>query len=188
MKWAIRRRFQQGQHNGFSLYGYTNHGKGRIEINETEAAVVRRIFEYYLAKVSAEQMARIFEAEGVVGPTGAALEATTIRNILRNEKYTGNSLFQNTSRSALAATLSSTKESKTSTGSKTRIRPSSILTCGSRFKTREKTAGRKGPRQTGRSRPQTSPTWCTALITLSITGHRYAHSSTGPNGAHGHAP
>lgn len=94
VKWGIRRRFQQGQHNGFSLYGYTNHGKGRVEINEAEAAVVRRIFDYYLAKVSAEQMARIFEAEGVVGPTGAALEATTIRNILRNEKYTGNSLFQ----------------------------------------------------------------------------------------------
>lgn len=94
VKWAIRRRFQQGQHNGFSLYGYTNHGKGRIEINEAEAAVVRRIFDYYLAKVSAEQMARIFEAEGVVGPSGTALEATTIRNILCNEKYTGNSLFQ----------------------------------------------------------------------------------------------
>lgn len=187
VKWGIRRRFQQGQHNGFSLYGYTNHGKGRVEINEAEAAVVRRIFDYYLAKVSAEQMARIFEAEGVVGPTGAALEATTIRNILATRSTQATLCSKNTSRSALAATPSSTKESKTSTGSKTRIRPSSILTCGSRFKTREKTAGRKGPRQTGRSRPQTSPTCCSAHSTTSTTGHRYALWSTARNGDPGRA-
>lgn len=56
MKWAIRRRYTEGETNSFWIYGYTWAGDS-FTINEAEAAVVRLLFGNYLNGVSPEKIA-----------------------------------------------------------------------------------------------------------------------------------
>ena len=104
VKWAFQRRFQAGHVllNTKQMLGYLKVGKdpdGRpiFEINEEEAAIVRRIFREYVAGISACQICRRLEADGI--PTKKGKEKWTssvITNIISNEKYTGNAYLGKT--------------------------------------------------------------------------------------------
>jgi hypothetical protein len=69
---------------------------GEREINPEEAAVVRRIFENYVAGASPKQIAKTLNSEGVRGPQGSLWNPSTIHGnpkrgigMLNNELYIG---------------------------------------------------------------------------------------------------
>lgn len=96
IKWAIRKRFEKGIGNSFILYGYRWDGYGFLIIDD-EAAIVRRIFSEYLSGQSPYAIARKLTEEGI-RPRGndAEFGEYLVWRILRQEKYTGDSLLQKT--------------------------------------------------------------------------------------------
>lgn len=95
VKWAIRKGFEKGQGNQFCIYGYRWDGK-EYHIVPEEAEIVRLIYANFLAGLSAEQTEKQLEEMGVKSYTGGHFGNTSIRQILRQERYTGNTLFQKT--------------------------------------------------------------------------------------------
>ena len=83
-------------------YGYRRlarsaEGPPRLEVYEPEAAVVRRIFDDYVAGGhSTREITRRLNADGVATPTGkrAVWGTSTIGRLLRNEAYIGQRLLQ----------------------------------------------------------------------------------------------
>ncbi len=96
-------RARAGRIPGGLAYGYEvvppapgSRDAGERRINETEAAIVRRIFRAYAAGASARHIARDLNAEGVPGPGGRPWGDTTIRGqaargtgLLNNTLYIG---------------------------------------------------------------------------------------------------
>lgn len=113
------RRGQRGQHSrGFNAggraYGYRvvkpigadgEVIRGILEVNETEAAVVRRIFDETIAGVSAYGIVRRLNEEGVPSPSGKKWRVSTLHGdrarangILRNNLYRGIMVYNRTRR------------------------------------------------------------------------------------------
>ena len=92
-KWKIRKNFENGLATTFSLYGY---GKidGKIVINESAAQVVRYIFSLYLSGIGTTKISKILKNENISSPCGSSWSAATLRETLKNEKYTGNMMLQ----------------------------------------------------------------------------------------------
>ena len=86
-------KFQQGRPNSFNVYGYRWDGE-RFIVEPEEAKIVRLIFDNFLKGLSAERTEVQLEEMGVKSYTGGHFSNTSIRAILRNEKYTGNMLLQ----------------------------------------------------------------------------------------------
>ncbi len=93
-------RIRAGKSPGGLPYGYdiADDGgeRGGRRINPAEAAIVRRIFEEYVAGSSPRTIAKRLNEEGVPGPSGQGWRDTTIRGqvdrgtgFLNNEIYTG---------------------------------------------------------------------------------------------------
>lgn len=95
VKWTIRKKFQEGKVNSYVLYGYRWDGE-KFNLVPEEAEVIKYCFENFLAGKSAETTEMELREKGVKGLTGKPLPASSIRAILRQEKYTGNSLLQKT--------------------------------------------------------------------------------------------
>ena len=112
-----------GKSTGGRTYGYVparDSENGQIEINITEAPIVRRIFEMYAAGASPRNIAATFNAEGIPSP-GAGWKRTTRRQdgkwlasaihgdvnrgtgILNNLRYTGVVLWGRSEWKRLAA-------------------------------------------------------------------------------------
>lgn len=89
---------RKGRHAGGRAYGYRPvPGKpGELEIVETEAEIVRRIFEEYVGGKTPREIAFNLNAEGVSPPRGTRWSASTINGnktrhhgIILNELYAG---------------------------------------------------------------------------------------------------
>lgn len=89
---------RRGLHTGGRIFGYRSRKDPdgtRLEIHETEAAVVRRIFQMYADGHSLKAVAKRLNLEGVESPRPQAGRLSrswcpsSIRVILRNERYTG---------------------------------------------------------------------------------------------------
>lgn len=94
VKWGTRKRFEKGIPNGhFIIYGYRWEGD-HLVIHEEEAAIVRLIYDDFLAGLSAETTEKKLAAMGVRSYKGQRFGNTSIRQILGNITYTGNLLFQ----------------------------------------------------------------------------------------------
>ena len=75
------------------MFGYDiKHGK--ITVNDQEASIVRLVFEDYVNGGSTTAMARALEAAKVPRAYGGRWTDGRIRDMLKNEKYTGNALLQ----------------------------------------------------------------------------------------------
>jgi site-specific DNA recombinase len=79
--------------------------RGEREIDPDAAAVIRRIYDDYLAGKSARAIAEALNREGVPGPTGGLWRASTIQGcpkrrngILRNDLYRGQLVYNLTRR------------------------------------------------------------------------------------------
>ena len=97
--WSVIERFKRGipmipTHN---LLGYTKDQYGRVVIDETEAKIVRLIYDSYIEGMTASEIASTLMTNHI--PTVTGLERWTslaVYNILRNEKYKGEIIMQKT--------------------------------------------------------------------------------------------
>jgi site-specific DNA recombinase len=96
---------RDGRHAGGKAYGYrpTAGSPGKLEIVEAEAAVVRRIFERYVAGDHPREIAGALNADGIHPPRGGYWRAATLNGdavrangILRNELYAGRLIWNRT--------------------------------------------------------------------------------------------
>lgn len=93
-KWRIRKAFENGELvNLRFLFGYSITADG-IQVNETEAAIVREIFTRFNGGESLSAISRDLNDRGCERTFGGTWCADRIRNLLSNEKYTGNALLQ----------------------------------------------------------------------------------------------
>lgn len=96
VRWGIQKRMREGTYlPSHQPYGYRIEN-GRICIDEAKAETVRKIFFDYLAGFGIEAIATQLNQMSVCDPQGRKWEAILVSRVLKNEKYTGDSLWQKT--------------------------------------------------------------------------------------------
>lgn len=99
VKWGVRAAFRDGKirYQYKRWLRYRKGEDGKPEIVPEEAAIVRRIFDAYLAGHSLKAIKHMLEEEKISTKTGLTeWSVPSIQNILKNEKYTGDALLQKT--------------------------------------------------------------------------------------------
>jgi len=99
VKLGLQFRYQNGKvqvnHNHF--LGYTKDENGNLIIDENEANVVRRIFLEYAEGASLRDIKDGLERDGIqTGGKKYKWHLSTVKGILKNEKYIGDALLQKT--------------------------------------------------------------------------------------------
>lgn len=93
-KWRIRKDFADGKLvNLRFIYGYRIE-KDKIEINKSEAEIVRMIFKDYIDGTGCTLIAKKLRAMGITKIRGGIWNSERVVDIIKNEKYTGNALLQ----------------------------------------------------------------------------------------------
>lgn len=102
VKWGINKRMQNGTYAcSFNLLGYRrNEFTKEPYIVPEEAEIVKKIFTMYLDGASVLQLKAFLESNHIKTLKGKDEWSTdTIKNMLRNEKYVGDVIYQKTFRS-----------------------------------------------------------------------------------------
>ena len=94
-KWRIRDKFKQGISTNFNMLGYELKNN-QITVIPKEAKVVKMIFQDYLNRMGINAIVRKLQDKGIPTKGGGTWHESTVRKILKNEKYTGNLLLQKT--------------------------------------------------------------------------------------------
>lgn len=95
-KWSIQKRFQNGTYIiSYPPYGYEN-ADGEMIVVPKQAEVVKKIFEDTLAGKSTHVIAKELNDSGVRSKKGGKWTPGAINAIIRNEKFTGDVIFQKT--------------------------------------------------------------------------------------------
>lgn len=95
-KWSIQKRFEKGTYiTPFPPYGYENKN-GEMKVVLEEAIIVKQIFADALAGKGTYAIAKSLNEKKVPSKRGGKWTAGTINGILKNEKYTGDAIFQKT--------------------------------------------------------------------------------------------
>lgn len=92
IKWGIRQRAAQGISKLYDrkCYGYDHEEDGKLIINEEQATVVRKIFNWYLGGLSINGIIKELEAQTIKSPTGKdKWNKCSLEVMLSNEKYKG---------------------------------------------------------------------------------------------------
>ena len=91
VKWGYQRQFEKGKVYAANLYGYkSNHGE--LIIIEEEAKIVREVYAMYIQGMSDREIADNLTGRNISTKRGKKKwNASAIRSMLTNEKYTGNS-------------------------------------------------------------------------------------------------
>lgn len=93
-KWSIQKRFETDTYKiGYPPYGYEWNGE-ELVINDAEAAVVREIFSAFLAGKGTPSIAAMLNRKGIPTKRTGHWASPTILNMLSNEKYVGDCLYQ----------------------------------------------------------------------------------------------
>ena len=95
MRWSIKKRMENGTMKMCnSVFGYEL-VNGELILNQDEARIVRKIFDWYLNGYGSEKIAQMLNEMGI-GKRGRSCHWTgpTVRVMLKNEKYIGDQLFQ----------------------------------------------------------------------------------------------
>lgn len=96
IRYSNTKRMESGDFiDGNAPYGYRMVDRVLIP-KEDEAQIVRDIFDQYLKGASTHEIARNLNDAGIPGKFGSTWKVSTIRYILRNEKYIGDMLCQKT--------------------------------------------------------------------------------------------
>ncbi len=102
---GLEGRALRGLHTGGRIYGYNSieaDGGKRLEVNQTEAAVVRRIFEMSAEGAALKTIAKTLNAEAVPPPRArkgrqnAGWCPSAIREMLYNSSYSGRIIWNRT--------------------------------------------------------------------------------------------
>lgn len=92
-KWRVRKGFEKGELlNWRFMLGYDISRDG-ITVNPEEAKTVQEIFHRFVCGESMNGLATDLNKRGITGAFGGQWTAQHIRQILSNEKYTGNALL-----------------------------------------------------------------------------------------------
>ena len=92
-KWRVRKGFEQGELlNWRFMLGY-NIDKDGITVNPEEAELVRDIFRRFIDGESMNAIATDLNESGATGVFGGRWSPQQLRQLLSNEKYTGNALL-----------------------------------------------------------------------------------------------
>lgn len=96
IKWAIRRKFQNGTYIiSNSAYGYTKDKSGSLIIKQDDAVIVRRIFDEYLGGKGVYTIAKELQKDGIPTIYNAKYwSSNVIREILQNHIYEGDIVLQ----------------------------------------------------------------------------------------------
>ena len=91
MRWGIQKRMQNGTYITSSApFGYDYQDK-QITINVSDAQIIKQIYDLYLAGNGIDAITKILTEQ-----TQRKWYFSTVRYILRNEKYIGDSIYQKT--------------------------------------------------------------------------------------------
>lgn len=94
--WSISKKFQNGTYIiGRPPYGYAN-VNGEMVIVPEEAEIVKRIFSECLSGKGGDLIAKSLNRDKIPSRRGNQWRAGTVIDMLRNEKYKGDVLFQKT--------------------------------------------------------------------------------------------
>ena len=95
MRWSYKKRMESGEFNCCTpAFGY-DLVDGELIVNESEACVIRMIYEMYLSGVGKQNIARCLNAQGIRGRYGKEKwHHNTITYILNNVRYIGDALLQ----------------------------------------------------------------------------------------------
>ena len=94
-KWRVRKMFADGRPNGDNMIGYRL-VDGVYQIVPDEAKTVKLIFELTLSGMGREAVCKRLNSMGLKTRRGYEWAQSTLYQLLRNEKYTGNMLLQKT--------------------------------------------------------------------------------------------
>lgn len=95
-KWSIRQRFKRGTYKvSYPPYGF-DYIDEQVVVNEEQAQVVKRIFYSVLQGIGTERIAKQLNDENIPSKRNGNWTGSTIRGIIKNEKYTGDVLLQKT--------------------------------------------------------------------------------------------
>ncbi len=97
--WGIRKKFEEGkvQMAFGSFLVYEKDKDGNIVINERKAKIVKFIYSRFLHGLTPNSIAEELEAKKVPNVLGdVKWHGSTIKSMLKNEKYTGNVILQKT--------------------------------------------------------------------------------------------
>lgn len=92
IKWGIKQRASNGSLGFYrrKCYGYDKDENGDLEINESEAEIVKLIFDLYLGGKSILGIVKELKDRNIKSPTGKdSWPKRTVEEILSNEKYIG---------------------------------------------------------------------------------------------------
>lgn len=95
VRWGIQKRMESAEYNcTFTPYGYKRID-GEMVIDETEAKIVRRVFDLYLQGMGMQAIANLLNDKNVPRRYGyTKWYQTAIKYILTNERYMGDALLQ----------------------------------------------------------------------------------------------
>lgn len=94
-QWSIQKRFQNGSYVGTAPYGYSK-VDGEMFIVSEEAEIIKRIFAEFLSGKGSSTIARGLNKDKIPARRGNHWSSGTVIDMLRNEKYKGDALFQKT--------------------------------------------------------------------------------------------
>jgi site-specific DNA recombinase len=99
VKWGIRRKYESGSVKSVPCGKFLGYDKidGKLVINEEQAIIIRRIYQEFLDGYSFAQIAAHLTADGIPSQQGNAVwNLSSVQQILKNEKFKGDTLFQKT--------------------------------------------------------------------------------------------
>ena len=99
IRWGKRKSMQDGKVSfPYSCFlGYKKGADGKLEIVESEAKIVRKIYRLFLSGKSPNSIAKILTKHNIPTPRKKRVwSAIAVKNILTNEKYKGDALLQKT--------------------------------------------------------------------------------------------
>jgi len=99
IRWSVKKRFEQGKviMSTARFLGYTKDEYGNLRIVPEEAMIIKKIYQEFLDGYSLNNIKISLEEDKIKTPSGGDLwHVSTIKSILQNEKYKGDSLLQKT--------------------------------------------------------------------------------------------
>lgn len=94
MRWSYKKRMESGEFNCCTpAYGFAMNGK-EIIVNETEADIIRKIFDLYLKGYGKQKIANILNNSQTPCSNNGRWHVSTVDYILNNERYIGDARLQ----------------------------------------------------------------------------------------------
>ncbi|MBQ8541799.1 MAG: recombinase family protein [Clostridia bacterium] len=173
MKWRVKRSFEDGLPWNRTIYGY-RFKDNAFRIVDSEAKVIRLIYDLYLQGMGHVSIANKLNDEGYPTRNGKKWKRANIRDVINNYTYTGNLILQKT---YVSDHLTKKKEINIGTLPKYHIEDSHepIIDMGT-YNLAQLEMKRRAEKVAGRKAPMHSP--LKSLITCACCGKHYRRKVT----------